>query len=76
MLGYVWSLMRPLLFFGVLFVVFTKIFHLGKGIPHYAVYLLTGDHPLDLLPGGDEQLRAVPGRRARACCARCASRAW
>jgi ABC-2 type transport system permease protein len=40
-LGYVWSLMRPLLFFGVLYVVFTKVFRLGKGIPHYAVYLLT-----------------------------------
>ncbi len=39
-LGYVWSLMRPLLFFGVLYVVFTKVFKLGKGIPHYAVYML------------------------------------
>jgi ABC-2 type transport system permease protein len=41
MLGYFWSLMRPLLFFGVLYVVFTQVFKLGKGIPHYAVYLLT-----------------------------------
>jgi ABC-2 type transport system permease protein len=41
-LGYVWSLMRPLLLFGVLYVVFTHVFKLGKGIPHYAVYLLTG----------------------------------
>ncbi len=40
-LGYVWSLMRPLLFFGVLYVVFTQIFTFGKGIPHYGVYLLT-----------------------------------
>jgi ABC-2 type transport system permease protein len=40
-LGYFWSLMRPLLFFGVLYVVFTHVFKLGKGIPHYAVYLLT-----------------------------------
>ncbi len=40
-LGYVWSLMRPLLFFGVLYIVFTKIFTFGKGIPHYGVYLLT-----------------------------------
>ena len=40
-LGYVWSLMRPLLFFGVLYVVFTQIFGLGKGVPDYPVYLLT-----------------------------------
>jgi ABC-2 type transport system permease protein len=40
-LGYVWSLMRPLLFFGVLYLVFTQIFHIGKGVPHYGVYLLT-----------------------------------
>jgi ABC-2 type transport system permease protein len=39
-LGYVWSLVRPLLFFGVVYVVFTEIFHAGKGIPHYPVYLL------------------------------------
>lgn len=41
-LGYLWSLMRPLLFFGVLYVFFTKVIHLGKGVPHYGVYLLTG----------------------------------
>ncbi len=40
-LGYVWSLMRPLLFFGVLYLFFTKILNVGKGIPHYGVYLLT-----------------------------------
>jgi ABC-2 type transport system permease protein len=39
-LGYAWSLMRPLLFFGVLYLVFTKVFKIGKGIPHYPVYLL------------------------------------
>jgi ABC-2 type transport system permease protein len=40
-LGYIWSLVRPLLFFGVLYLVFTKVFKLGQGIPHYPVYLLT-----------------------------------
>jgi ABC-2 type transport system permease protein len=40
-LGYLWSLMRPLLFFGVLYLVFTQIFQIGKGVPHYGVYLLT-----------------------------------
>jgi ABC-2 type transport system permease protein len=40
-LGYVWTLMRPLLFFGVLYVVFTEVVKFGAGIPHYPVYLLT-----------------------------------
>lgn len=40
-LGYLWSLMRPLLLFAVLYTVWTVIFKLGKGVPHYAVYLLT-----------------------------------
>ena len=34
--------MRPLLFFGVMYVFFTEIVNLGKGVPHYGVYLLTG----------------------------------
>ncbi len=41
-LGYVWSLMRPLLFFGVLYYVFTEIFHVGTGVPDYSVELLLG----------------------------------
>src|SRR3989344_4063987 len=41
-LGYIWSLVKPLLFFGVLYVVFTYFFSLGKGIPNYPVYLLVG----------------------------------
>ncbi len=40
-LGYVWSLMRPLLLFGVLYVVFTQAFKLNRGIADYPVYLLT-----------------------------------
>lgn len=41
-LGYVWSLMRPLLFFGVLYLFFSEILRIGKGVPHYGTYLLTG----------------------------------
>jgi ABC-2 type transport system permease protein len=41
-LGYFWQLIRPLLFFGVIFLFFTEILHVGKGVPHYGVYLLTG----------------------------------
>jgi ABC-2 type transport system permease protein len=39
-LGYVWSLLRPLLLFAVLLFVFTKIFRLGSDVPHYPVMLL------------------------------------
>jgi ABC-2 type transport system permease protein len=41
-LGYLWSLIRPFLFFGVIYVFFTQILNLSKGVPHYGVYLLTG----------------------------------
>lgn len=39
-LGYVWSLMRPLLLFAVLLLVFTKVFKIGSQVPHYPVLLL------------------------------------
>jgi ABC-2 type transport system permease protein len=40
-LGYLWSLVRPLLFFLVLYLVFTKLFRFGRGVQHFPVYLLT-----------------------------------
>jgi ABC-2 type transport system permease protein len=40
-LGYLWQLMRPLMLFGVLYVVFTEFVRLGNGVPHYPVVLLT-----------------------------------
>lgn len=39
-LGYVWSVARPLLLFAVLVEVFTHIFRLGNQIQHYPVFLL------------------------------------
>lgn len=41
-LGYIWSLLRPLALFGVLYFVFGVAFNLGDTIPHYPVYLLIG----------------------------------
>ena len=40
-LGYVWSLMRPVMLFGVLYVVFTYVVRVGTKIDFYAPYLLT-----------------------------------
>ena len=39
-LGYVWSLVRPLILFAVLLFVFTKIFRVGSDVPNYPVLLL------------------------------------
>jgi ABC-2 type transport system permease protein len=40
MLGYLWSLARPLMLFGVLLAVFTQVFRVGSNVPHYPVLLL------------------------------------
>ena len=40
MLGYLWSLARPLMIFGVLLAVFTQVFRIGSEVPHYPVLLL------------------------------------
>lgn len=39
-LGYVWSLARPLMLFGVLLAVFTQVFRVGSQVPNYPVLLL------------------------------------
>ena len=41
-LGYVWAIGRPLLLFGVLYVVFTEAFRLGSDVKDYPVLLLMG----------------------------------
>jgi ABC-2 type transport system permease protein len=40
--GYVWSLVRPLMLFGVLLFVFTQVFKIGHTLPYYPVLLLLG----------------------------------
>jgi len=39
-LGYLWSLIRPLMLFAVLLFVFTKIIRIGSDVPNYPVLLL------------------------------------
>lgn len=41
-LGYAWSLLRPLFLFLILYIVFVKFLKFGSGIPHFPVYLLLG----------------------------------
>ena len=40
--GYLWSLLRPLMLFGVLYTVFTHVVRFGGGITHYPLKLLLG----------------------------------
>lgn len=41
-LGYLWALLKPLLMFAIMYVIFGHFLRLGSDIPHYPVYLLTG----------------------------------
>lgn len=41
-LGYIWTLLRPLALFAVLYVVFVHFLRFGSDIPFFAVYLLLG----------------------------------
>jgi ABC-2 type transport system permease protein len=39
-LGYIWTLARPFLFFGVIYFVFTEIVGLNKNVPDYGIVIL------------------------------------
>lgn len=41
-LGYVWSLLKPLMLFAIMYVVFVRFLRFGEGVPHFAVSLLLG----------------------------------
>ena len=41
-LGYMWSLLKPLLLFCILYVVFVNFLKMGDGIEHYPTHLLIG----------------------------------
>jgi ABC-2 type transport system permease protein len=41
-LGYAWSLLRPLLLFVILYAVFVQFLKIGGDIPHFPIYLLLG----------------------------------
>ena len=41
-LGYLWTLLRPLFLFAILYVVFVKVLKTGANIEHFGVYLLLG----------------------------------
>lgn len=41
-LGYLWSLLKPLFLFTILYIVFGQFLKIGGDIPHFPVYLLLG----------------------------------
>ncbi len=41
-LGYLWALLKPLLTFVILYIVFGKFLRFGADVPHFPMYLLTG----------------------------------
>lgn len=41
-IGYLWSILRPLLLFAVMYLVFIRFLRFGQGTPHFAVAMLLG----------------------------------
>jgi ABC-2 type transport system permease protein len=41
-LGYLWSLLRPLMLFGILYFVFSEVVGAGEGVEHFPIVLLSG----------------------------------
>ena len=63
-LGYLWQLMRPLMLFGVLYIVFSQFFEVGDDVEFYPVALLLGIVLFTFLAEATAGLGAQP-RRAR-----------
>ncbi len=62
-LGYVWTLLRPLALFVILYVIFARFLSVGEGVPHFPVYLLLGivlwNYFVEVTVGG---VQAIVGR--------------
>jgi ABC-type polysaccharide/polyol phosphate transport system ATPase subunit/ABC-type polysaccharide/polyol phosphate export permease len=70
-IGYVWALAQPLLWFAVLYLVWTEIFHVSSDIPNFKLGLLVAialftfftestGHALGSLVGKGSMLRKIP----------------
>ena len=56
-LGYVWSVLKPLALFTLLYLVFGRFFNLIELSPYYAVSLLDRDRALHVLHRRDDARR-------------------
>jgi ABC-2 type transport system permease protein len=62
-LGYLWTLMKPLMLFGVLYVVFTVALNFGASLPDFPVALLLGIVMFSFLAEASSQaIRSIVGR--------------
>lgn len=62
-LGYLWSVLKPLMLFGILYVVFIHFLKFGDGIPHFAVSLLLATVLWSFFTEATSQgMRAIVGR--------------
>ena len=41
-IGYLWSILKPIMLFAIMYVVFIRFLRFGEGVPHFAVSLLLG----------------------------------
>ena len=74
-LGYLWQLMRPLMLFGVLYVVFSTVLKFGDEVPLLPRRAAAGHRPVLVLQRGDRSGRSARSSSARTSCARSSSRA-
>lgn len=51
-IGYLWSILKPLMMFTIMYLVFVRFLRFDDGTPHYAVGLLLAMIFLGLLYGG------------------------
>ena len=72
-LGYLWTLLKPLAMFTVLYLVFIQLLKFGASVPYNAIYLLFGIVIWGFFAEATTQGLARSSR-ARTCCARSASR--
>ena len=53
-IGYLWSILKPLMMFSIMYVVFVRFLRFDDGTPHYAVGLLLSMIFLDVLYGSNK----------------------
>ena len=70
-LGYVWSVVKPLALFAVLYVVFGRIFKLGADLERLRRLPADRDRALHVLLGRDHDGHVVARRPRSRCCASC-----
>lgn len=61
-LGYLWSILNPLLVMIVMVVVFSNLFNRGDSIPYYPVYLIAGRTVFEFITGStNDAMRSILG---------------